>query len=165
VTSFDPRHLTLTRGVPVSSVLPPGVDPRGDPERGGGWYPLGEGWHAVANAMFGTDEDPGLFAFVWVRWPGVVDLVLRHASPLDRTGPAWPEPDPTLVGFAPLTWKAALRHEKADGGRPMHSASYRMTDGAYSYSKLSSASRDYFFAPANPEDDDEAIGVLFRLPA
>ncbi len=114
--------------------------------------------------MFGTDQAAGLFAFVWVRWPGVVDLVLRHVSPLDRAGAPWPEPDPKLMGFAPLTFGVALRHEKADGGRPMRSASYRMTDGAYSYSKLSSASRDYFFVAANPEDDDESIGVLFRLP-
>lgn len=160
---FDPRHLTLPRGVPVSSVLPPGMDPAADPDLGGGWYDLGEGWYAVANAMFGTDEDPGLLAFVWVRWPGVVDLVLRRTGPLDRTGTGWPEPDAGLLGFTPLAYGEALRHEKSGSRSPIRSASHRLTDGAFVYSKLASGSRDYFFTSANPEGGEEAVGVLFRL--
>ncbi len=130
---------------------------------GGRWFDLGDGWHAVANSIYGTEEDPGLLAFVWVRWPEVVDLILRQTDPVDQTQVQHHEPDEALLGFAPLTYAEALRHEKAAGLRPMRTASYRLTDGAFRYSKLASEGREYYFAPANPADDDMAIAVLFRL--
>lgn len=159
---FDASLLGMEKGTPVSSAVA-GLDrPAGED----GWFALGQGWYVVTSAIFGTDEDPGVLGFAWMRWESVVNLVLRHV-PLPGVGDRMcehPEPDAGLVGFSPLTFTAAVAYEKAEGRLPMHTASYRFPDGAFSHSELSSASRTYYFEDANPGDhDDRAIGVLFKL--
>jgi hypothetical protein len=107
-----------------------------------------------------------VLGFVWVRWDAVVDLVLKHhrLPVVDGRTPGHPEPGAALVGFSPVTFSAAVAYEKAQGRRPMHTASYRFPDGAFSHSALTTARRTYYFEDVNPDDrDDSAVGVLFRL--
>jgi hypothetical protein len=161
-STFDATLLQLQKGTPVSAAVPR-LERRAGED---GWFSLGQGWYVVTSSIFGTDVDPGVLGFVWVRWEAVVDLVLRHdrlpgvrERRADHT-----EPDAALVGFSPLTFTAAVSYEKAQGRRPMHSAAYRFPDGAFSHSELSTASRTYYFEHANPDDhDDRAIGMLFKL--
>jgi hypothetical protein len=80
-------------------------------------------------------------------------------------GPEYPEPGTDIVGFAPLTFAAVMKHEKAAGQRPMRSAAYALPEGIYRYSTIKTWERDYVFADANPEPGDEVIGILFRASA
>ncbi len=161
-SSFEANLLRLRKGTPVSAAVPRLERPAG----GDGWFALGQGWYVVTSSIFGTDEDPGVLGFVWVRWEPVVELVLKHdrlPAVRERTA-EHPEPDAALVGFSPLTFTAAVSDEKAQGLSPMHSAAYRFPDGVFSHSELSTARRTYYFEDANPDDhDDRAIGVLFKL--
>ncbi len=158
---FDASLLGMGKGTPVSRAVP-GLDrPPGED----GWFDLGQGWYVVTSAIFGTDEDPGVLGFVWVRWEPVVDLVLRNVR-LPGVGerrPEHPEPGAGLVGFSPLTFTAAVAHEKAQGRQPMQTASYSFPDGVFSHSELMTARRSYYFEHVNPDPDDLAIGLLFKL--
>jgi hypothetical protein len=160
--TFHANLLGLQKGTPVSSAVP-GLDrPTGED----GWFVLGQGWYVVTSAIFGTDEDPGVLGFVWVRWDAVVDLVLRHdrLPGVDHRTSEHPEPDAGLVGFAPLRFTAAVIHEKTRGRRPMHTASYRFPEGTFSHSELTTARRTYYFEAVNPDEgDDRVVGVLFKL--
>jgi hypothetical protein len=158
--AFEKRMLPVRRGAPVSSFVAPG----GNREKiiSGGWYEAANGWWVIALATDGRDGPLGLTAFQWVRWPGVVQLLL-HKVHLEDVADAHPEPTEKLLGFSPLTFEAALTFEKGRHERPMHSASHRWSDGAFTYSEVSVARRQYQFASANPEPDEEAIGVTIRL--
>lgn len=117
----------------------------------------------LANTVVGgTQEDPGVVGFLWVRTPDVVDLVLHRTKTEESEQPDFDEPDPEIVGFAPLTYATALTYEKGQG-RPVRTASYALSDGAFLYSDIEGNGRKYVFADANPEDDDKAIAIIFRL--
>lgn len=111
----------------------------------------------------GTDEDPGVSGFLWARTADVVDAYLHQGRADTPLLPESQEPSPSLLGFTPLDFGHVLAYEKRAGRRPMRTASYRFTDGAFTYSSLSGEHRDYLFADANPDDQDPAIGVVFRL--
>lgn len=161
-TTFDADLLRLAKGTPVSTAVP-GLDrPAGED----GWFAQGPAWYVVTSSIFGAEGDPGVLGFAWVRWEAVVDLVLKdHRLPaVGGRAAEHPQPDPALVGFSPLTFSAAVAHEKAQGRRPMHTATYQFPDGAFSHSELITAKRTYYFEDLNPDDhDDQAIGVLFKL--
>ena len=130
-------------------------------------FELAPGWSLQASSVFGSEADPGLAGFLWARRPEVVTLIMEGgtAAQLTGEGPEFPEPGTDIVGFAPLTFAAALQYEKAAGRRPRRSAAYAVPEGAFRYSKIIVSGRDYVFADANPEPGDEIIGILFQASA
>ena len=158
--AFDTGLLRASRGVPISSVLPGrDVAAGAAPES----FEMAPAWHALANPMFGSEEDPGVTAFLWVRWPDVVSVILRYERLATHQTRGFAEPDESLLGFTPLNYESALAHEKSRGFKPLLTASYRFADGAHVYSALEGRDRNFYFEAANPEATDAPIAVMFKL--
>lgn len=155
------RMLSLRRGAPISRIA---SHPRAVADLGSAsWFAFSDGWFAITQLEHVSGGTPGLVAFQWVKRLSVLDLLLDGRATYDPTDQEFPEPDAGLLGFQPLTFGAAVAHEKGRGNTPMHTASHRMTDGSFRYSALSAQRRIYHFAALNPQDSDCAIGVQFRL--
>lgn len=166
MTDFDRRLLRLRRRTPMSKVFP-GIDVSVAPGESTRRFEVAPGWYAQASSVFGREDDPGLAGLLWVRRPEVVVLYLDRATATEMTGQGreFPEPGVEVVGFTPLTFGAVMKHEKAAGRRPMRSASYTVPEGVFQHSDVSTGERVYLFADANPEPNDEVIGILFRASA
>lgn len=108
-----------------------------------------------------SPDDPGLGAVLWARSEAVALAYYDMLELPDDLGDAPPPP----VGFEPLTWGAALDHERRGRERPQHSATYRFTDGRFVHSVLRGTGREYVSPAVEPADDDPVVAVSFKLKA
>ena len=121
--------------------------------------------YAMTNADYGTPDDPGVGAFLWAGSVEIALLVYERQSESAPMSDLCPPPPPEVLGFDPPTYGAALALEKESGAkRPRLEWTYRMTDGVFLYSGLSTGSRKYIFRALHPKEEEPIVAIRFDLP-
>lgn len=128
-------------------------------------YALAPCVYVMANARFGSKDDPGVGAVLWTASAGVALALNSQAKPPAEPGPEYTPPPGEIVGFETLTFAAALAYETATGeGPPQVSATYHFESGEFLTSEIRTHDREYFFESPNPGKEDVVLAIRFALP-
>jgi len=132
----------------------------------GGLYAASSGMYVMTNQFFGgTEDDPGVGAFLWARTLHVARLIYEGEDFDDAAEAGWSQPPPVdVLGFEPLNYGGVLRHAEACGIDPSAMASYNVDDGRFQFTTVDTAvDRAYYFRSRNTPGAEAAMALRFTL--
>jgi hypothetical protein len=121
--------------------------------------------YVMTNAGFGSDDDPGVGAFLWARSRQAARLTYGRPT-LDDAGENAPcsPPPAEIIGLPSTAYGSVIAHAKSVGVQPEANAAYDMNDGSFLYTDLhTTPDRTYTYPSLNPAEDEVAMAIRFSL--